>query len=92
MKEHQLEFDFGPEDVVQRFLGTIKTKFGDKLREGRLDGKYWIKSSISIAGHKKWYVSRRTYAAVEVEWDFVMNLTSEEVAILKETDFAQLWG
>lgn len=75
----QLEFDFGPENVIQEFKSIIQSQF-----TWPKDGDYYIKQrTINYANNPyKYQVVRRYYATVEVEWDFVMNVTTEEAEIL----------
>ena len=84
MSEYQLEFDFGPEDAIQKFLGIIKIKFGIELVDGNLPKIFWIRKTW----YDRIYVAMRTYSCQEVERDFIMELTPGQARALKESGYA----
>lgn len=83
----QLEFDFGPEEAIQKFLTIIETKFQDQPKNGRLEGQYYVK--------KDWfhslYISKLRYWADEIEWDYVMDVSQEEVEVLYKNKYVRYW-
>lgn len=81
----QLSFDFGSSEIIQKFLGIIKFK------KFRTQDDFYIKKNLSPKETKPYYVSRRYFDGVDVDWSFISFLTQEEAEILEYMEYASFY-
>ena len=90
MKGQQLSFDFGC--FTQDFIGKVRVLFDDPVENGRPKYEYYIKKNHhSQSRRTEWGVWKRTYATVEVDWDYIMLATTEQAKELERAGYAEFW-
>ena len=88
----QLEFQFENSIFPQAFEGRARLLFGDPWPNGGPEYDYYIKKNHYFTSPDKEYgVWRRTYATVEVDWDYIVHASKDEADELVKVGYARYW-